>query len=256
MSEETRLPALRRAGDGEPVVLLHGFGGGKEQWEPLMAALAAHALAYDLPGHGEAATWDGFERPAVTRDAVLRDWDARGIERSHLVGHSRGGAMAALIAMKAPDRIASLTFVAPGGFGPEIADEELALFAAARSEGELRDAMLQLFRPQRPSRRAVGELASRRDERTVENLLRLRETMTSDGRQATLDLARLHDRAFPIVVIWGDEDAVLPASQAHAIGEREVVHVVPGAGHMLPQTHPRTLADILLTTMGATSASS
>ena len=121
-------------GDGAPVVLLHGFGGSHRAWTPIQQSLSAETrvLAYDLPGHGDSFGFPDAGPPKVAANAILADLDARGIASAHFAGHSMGGAIAALTALFQPQRVASLTLLSPGGFGPEINQRLLKRYAAAK----------------------------------------------------------------------------------------------------------------------------
>jgi pimeloyl-ACP methyl ester carboxylesterase len=85
---------------GDPVVLVHGFGGDKNSWlfvqQPLAEHHAVHAL--DLPGHGASDKEVGDGSLASLADTVVGFLDALGISRAHLVGHSLGGAVVAAVA--------------------------------------------------------------------------------------------------------------------------------------------------------------
>jgi pyruvate dehydrogenase E2 component (dihydrolipoamide acetyltransferase) len=107
---------------------VHGVGGWAENWSEAIERVAAsgrRAVAFDLPGFGDSTKVDGARYfdpqapfyPAVV-DGVRR---ALGLEHPHLVGHSLGGGIAAVTAVVHPDAWCSLTLVAPGGFGPDIA---------------------------------------------------------------------------------------------------------------------------------------
>ena len=103
-------------------MLVHGFGADLNAWMFNQPALAEgrRVVALDLPGHGgsvkEVGAGDAESFAAAITDAVA----ALGIERFHLVGHSMGGAIALVLAGTMPDRVASLTLLAPAGLGPEI----------------------------------------------------------------------------------------------------------------------------------------
>lgn len=233
---------------GSPLVLLlHGFGGSRAQWEPLQRRLAeaeARSVALDLPGHGDALGGSYGLSTIDARNAVVAEIERRG-KTVHLVGHSRGGAIAALVAMKAPERVASLTLLAPGGFGPEIAEAELRAHASARTADEVRAALLPLYHPARPSRRAVAaQVAWRERPDAVPTLERIAETLSENGVQGQLDLRRLANAPFPVTVVWGERDAVLPASQAHAAPGADT-RILPGLGHMLMDEAPDAIAAII-----------
>lgn len=93
-------------------VLIHGGTFAGDCWAPLLPHLDGAAIAPDLPGRRDNVADHG----KVTLDdcvrSVLRDMDLAGIDRADLVGHSLGGATTAAIAAHAPDRVASLSFLA------------------------------------------------------------------------------------------------------------------------------------------------
>src|SRR5690606_18296524 len=101
--------------------------------------LAEHraTIAYDLPGHGGSLNYPGAGSAKTAANAVLDDLRSRGIERAHLVGHSMGGAVASLVALFDAKRVASLTLLAPGGFGPDINRRLLTRYAAAETREQL-----------------------------------------------------------------------------------------------------------------------
>ncbi|HWH26953.1 MAG TPA: alpha/beta hydrolase [Pseudolysinimonas sp.] len=106
--------AYRRSGSGEPLVFIHGMGLANS-WLSSEAKLAEHfdVIAPQLPGFGKTA------RPAWYRtldDFVVHLADvlnAFGLDKVHLVGHSLGGITVGAFAATYPERIASLTVVAP-----------------------------------------------------------------------------------------------------------------------------------------------
>jgi 2-hydroxy-6-oxonona-2,4-dienedioate hydrolase len=107
------------AGEGHPVILLHGSGPGATGWSnfsPNIATLAEdfRVLALDAPGWGQsdAATSDDYDHPA----AVLELMDTLGIEKAALVGNSMGGMTAITFAARYPDRISHLITMGPGSF--------------------------------------------------------------------------------------------------------------------------------------------
>ena len=99
-----------QAGDGPPLVFIHGVGMHAGFWAPQLAAFAQHytVLAYDTLGHGSSALPPA--RPTLTDySSQLRDLlDARGLRRIHLVGHSMGALIALDFALTYPDRVAAV----------------------------------------------------------------------------------------------------------------------------------------------------
>jgi pimeloyl-ACP methyl ester carboxylesterase len=98
---------------GDPVVLLHSLGLARESWRPTAETLAAAAMVYalDLPGHGDSP---GPRLMLTIEDyaKVVADFCAAGgMPRVHLVGNSFGSVVAAEVAARFPDLVASLVLV-------------------------------------------------------------------------------------------------------------------------------------------------
>jgi pyruvate dehydrogenase E2 component (dihydrolipoamide acetyltransferase) len=224
---------------GEPVVLVHGFGGDKNSWlfvqQPLSESHTVHAL--DLPGHGASGKDVGDGSLDTLADTVLGFLDVVGAERAHLVGHSLGGAAVAAVAARAPDRVASLTLLAPAGFGPEIDAEYLRGFAAASSRRELKPLLGRLFADESlVTRQLVDDLLRyKRLDGVSEALHTLLRTLLDGDRQGLDTPALLSGVKAPVTVIWGTADRIVPVPDGVKV-ERV------NAGHML---HMEAAADVL-----------
>ena len=105
--------------DAPAVLLLHGFGSSLETWETWSTALSAHlrVLRLDLPGSGLSPP-DSRQDYSDARSIALIGalLDARGIQKTHLVGHSIGGRIAWTLAATEPQRVDKLVLLAPDGF--------------------------------------------------------------------------------------------------------------------------------------------
>ncbi|MGC7102300.1 acetoin dehydrogenase dihydrolipoyllysine-residue acetyltransferase subunit [Amycolatopsis lurida] len=233
-------------GEGaEQVVLVHGYGGDKNSWlfvqEPLSENAVVHAL--DLPGHGESTKDVGDGSVDVLAAAVLGFLREKGIERVHLVGHSLGGAVVTAVAAKEPGRVASLTLVAPAGYGTEINAGYLRGFAAAKSRRELKPHLGDLFAdPAQATRQLADDLMKyKRLDGVDEALTALLGTLL-DGDSPGIDalpwLSGLDKR---VEVVWGVRDAVLPVANAAVLGDR--VRRVEDAGHMVHLEKPGAVVD-------------
>jgi len=253
------LYATEQGNGSKVIVLLHGFGGGHDVWRDVSGALAngARTLAYDLPGHGLSLDFPGAGPAKVAANAVLADLAARGIKRAHLVGHSMGGAIAALMASTEPARIASLTLLAPGGFGHEINAALLRRFAAAVERDEIRACLAAMSGPQPgPTGPTVAVLFEMRvSAGPRRGRVEIAAAMTRDGRQGLIPREWLEALNMPVMVAWGTDDAVLPVTQADDLPAHFHRHHVLNAGHMLVEEAPDLVAEIIRRNMNRRSRS-
>ena len=235
--------------DGPPIVLLHGFGTDHRAWREVRPYLESdrQVLAFDLPGHGQSLGRSRSGNAGVAAKVVLQNLTDMNIEAAHLACHSMGGAAAALMALMAPQRVHSLTLLAPGGFGPEVNHRLLRRFAAASEEAEIALLLEQFFGWRNPLPAGLAaELAGMR--RVEGQLAVLQDIVASlfDGDvQKMLPVEKLAAGPFPVKVVWGTQDRVLPTRQAHKLPGRIAVHIFENAGHMLPYEIPGDVAHLI-----------
>lgn len=224
---------LSGAGDRTPVLLIHGFGGDANNWLFNVGALSGTRPVYsiDLPGHGGSGKTLATGTVTELADAVADFIAAIGLERLHLVGHSLGGAVASLVALAAPARIASLTLISPLGLGPEVNAGYITGFAGAGTRREMREVSGALFaNPALVTADLIEALLRyKRLDGVSEALEALAGNMLADGAQAIRLPDALFSASFPLQVIWGVEDAIVPPIHAKRAASH---HLIEGAGHM------------------------
>ena len=240
-------------GEGEEVVVLvHGYGGDANSWlfvqEPLATGRSVYAL--DLPGHGSSSKDVGDGSVDTLAGAVLGTLSALGIEHAHLVGHSLGAAVVAVAAATAPQRVRSLTLVAPVGLGPDIDAEYIRGFAAAVSRRELKPLVGRLFADESlVTRHLIDDLLRYKRIDGVDTALhRLVDTLLDGDRQRIDTSPRLAGIDMPTVVVWGREDHIIPPSNIKAVGN---VHLVDHAGHMVHMERPAEVRRAVEEAIGA-----
>lgn len=111
------------AGEGHPLVMLHGSGPGATGWSnfgPNMKALSDtfRVIAPDMPGWGESEAVKPEERDHV--GAALQLLDSLGIEKAAFIGNSMGGLTSIKLAAQHPDRISHLITMGAGAPGPSL----------------------------------------------------------------------------------------------------------------------------------------
>jgi pyruvate dehydrogenase E2 component (dihydrolipoamide acetyltransferase) len=223
-------------GTGEtPIVFLHGFGGDLGNWVFVQLGLESRArtIAFDLPGHGGSGkSMSGIASLGDLASVMLDALDATGIPRAHVVGHSMGGLVAALMVEQEPERMASLTLLAPPGFGPSVDSAFLDEFIAARKRPDMVRVASRLFNdPGLVGRDMIKALLRYKRLDGVEAALRLladalKNVEVNRGVQA------LSGYAGPVKIVWGAADAVIPAPDPNAFPSGIQVQLLDTVGHM------------------------
>lgn len=231
--------ALRvaRAGSGEgpPVVLIHGYAGDLTSWAFNIPALAAHApvIAMDLPGHGGSDKNVGDGALATLAKAVAGALGVLGVDRAHLVGHSLGAAVAARLAADAPERVASLTLIAPAYLpGGTLCEAFLTGLVDGSRVRDLTPWLQMLTAdPSLITREMVEQVVKfKRLDGAEEALAALRDRMLegSDRAQLQADLARISHA----VVIASHADRIVGAPDGTGLPPGFEIVWIDEAGHM------------------------
>lgn len=250
--------AVVEAGDAEapPVVLLSGGFTSSYLWRGLIPLLSPwmRVIAPDLLGSGDSDSPEGADlRLPAQADNIRSLLEALDLERSALVGHGRGGGVAQLLAVDGG--VDALVLIDPIAFGawpsPPIADLRSRLadvdtdfvrswfgtfFDVGMGHRErLSDADLQEYR--RPFERSDG----------VQRFVRIASAFDGEG---LVDLEpRLAQLEIPAFVLWGEDDAFLPAHLAERLGDAlpwASVALLPGCGHFLLEDAPETVAPLIV----------
>jgi pyruvate dehydrogenase E2 component (dihydrolipoamide acetyltransferase) len=224
------------SGDAEPVLFIHGFGGDLSSWMLAQPAVAMSrpTHAFDLPGHGQSSMTVGSGSVRLLADATLALMDALSIAQAHLIGHSMGGAIALLLAASKPERVTSVTGIAPGGLGPELNRLFIDGFIAANRRKPMTEALGMLFaHPELVSRAMIEEaLRYKRRDGVPEGLAAIAAAnFTAAGQKAGLRGVLPSIKA-PIQLIWGNADRIIPIAQVDGIPANIAVHRLEGVGHM------------------------
>ncbi len=221
---------------GEPIIFIHGFGGDLNNWmfnqEEFSSSHATYAI--DLPGHGGSTKEVGDGDAASLAAAILAFMDAKDIRRAHLVGHSLGGGLALALALDHPERVASVTAIAPAGIGPDINMTYIDGFIAEKRAKKLRPMLEMLVaNPELISKDMVEDvLKFKRLDGVDQALARLRDGCFAAGQQKLTLRDRLDALRLPVEVVVGGKDRILAASHADGLPTGIKVTRFPDAGHM------------------------
>jgi pimeloyl-ACP methyl ester carboxylesterase len=242
----------------EAILLLHGQPGSGRDWARVVALLdpGRPAFAPDRPGWGEHGDAAGIE---ANGRAALSLLDARRISRATVVGHSFGAGVAGWLAVHHPDRVGRLVLVAPAANASSLyeADRLLALplvgsLASATILGATGLALCIA-----PLRRQLADRFTV-DASYLGSLARIllspsswrafvieQRAMVSDLPALELELHRITAQT---VIVAGSADRTIPPHAVRMLceqipGARFVL--IAGAGHLLPQLHPKRLAEVI-----------
>ncbi len=102
--------SYRHAGEGPPLMLIHGWGGSSRYWQYTMEHFASmrHVYAPDIPGYGQSPPIEGESSSERLAETVIEFADTLGIEQFDLVAHSFGGSIVAHLAARWPERVRRL----------------------------------------------------------------------------------------------------------------------------------------------------
>ena len=215
----------RVAGDGPPLVLLHGLAASSHWWSAVLPRLseryACHLL--DVPRFGAAL------HPDETAEWVGAWMDAARLERVRLVGHSIGGAAAARLSALRPELVEALALVSPAGMpsGRRPAGYALPLLAAVRmaTPGFLVRLSVDALRAGPAAIVRGGLYAARADVREQARAIQA-----------------------PTLLLWGDRDPLVPFALAdewrRALPSARLV-VLPGVGHVPMVERPQPVVEAL-----------
>jgi pimeloyl-ACP methyl ester carboxylesterase len=108
-------------GEGEPLLLLHGFMGTDATWDPIAEDLASDYMVIlpHLRGHGQSTNPSGEFTHRVAAQDVFGLLDALGIERARAAGHSTGGMTLLHMATDQPDRVTDMALLGATTYYPE-----------------------------------------------------------------------------------------------------------------------------------------
>ena len=224
-----------------PLVLVHGFMGGSDQWA-LQAPLAeARTLVpLDLPGFGRNADMDPVDSIEGFARWALGELTKRGITHFDLLGHSMGGMIVQEMIHQAPERIDRLILYATGSIGdlPGRFEPIETSMARAREDGA-----------ESTARRIAATWFLERDAATeYQSCASIAAMAGLDAILAGLEAMRNWsgtDRLFRIdaesLILWGDRDRTYAWPQIETLWTRipnSHLGVVPGAAHAVHMERP------------------
>ena len=248
------------AGEGDPLVLVHGLGGAAANWLALAPLLlpGRRLIVPELPGHGGSSPLPAAPSLSPYADRLGLLLDHEGAAPAAVVGHSLGGAVALRLALRRPEAVSALVLAAAAGISSSTRSARYALTITG---------ILKPGRKIAPHRRRVARSALLKrlvfgrwgasdpaalPPELVEALLAgpARHTDTVSAAKALVrdDLRpELEHVRCPVLVLWGARDNQLPVDDAfdYARRLRAQLRVIADCGHLLIVERPAACADAI-----------
>lgn len=236
-------------GEGEPLLLINGFGSSSATWRPEFLdglARSFRLIAFDNRGTGQTDQPDAPYSLAMMADDAAGLLDALGIGRAHVMGLSMGGMIAQELALRHPEKIAGLVLGCTncGGRASVQAGEEtlnLLMIPEGMDPHEAaRRAWPASYTPEfiAANRDLLEEAFARAIVHPTPLYARTRQ-MEAIRAWGTFD--RLDQITAPTLVVTGDRDALVPPRNSEILRERiggSRLVTIAGAAHNFASSHP------------------
>ncbi|MGB9148761.1 MAG: alpha/beta hydrolase [Burkholderiales bacterium] len=243
--------AYLEGGEGEPLMLLHGFGANKDNFTRVARLLTSHyrVIVPDHIGFGESAhPPDADYSPAGQAIRLRALAKALGIEKLHLGGSSMGGHIALTYAALYPAEVNSLWLIDSGGAWTAPASEMAALLnetgqnpLMAKSEEEFAGIFSFVMSDRPFILRPMLNVLARERMRNFALEDRIFRRIKADSVEARID-----GMTTPTLIVWGEKDRVIHVETAgilHKLLPNSRVIMMPGIGHLPMIERPRQCAE-------------
>lgn len=255
-----------RAGEGRPLLLLHGLVGSAQNWRQNITYLAGQASVYaiDLPNMGESERVSGLDASLESiADRVAAFMDAMGLDVVDVAGHSHGGAVTMMLAARHPHRVRRLILFAPANPYCDLGRQLIGFYQTRIGIWLARQipwlpralkftALTRMYGdPSRARKEALdGYTAGLRVPGTIDHVLNIVNGWHPDMARLRSALNNLADK--PTLLIWGDRDRTVGLGSARELQRtltRSSLMVLPGVGHIpfeeMPDACNRAMLDWL-----------
>lgn len=246
--------AYLEGGKGEPLILIHGFGGNKDQFLGVAPELVSRyrLILIDLPGFGESSKIKGISyRPKDQADRLDAFTQKLGLDSFHLGGNSMGGQISLFYAAAHPEKVKSLWLLAPSGLwdGPlsvagELVQQGKKAPLLVKSEKDFNELMAFVLEKPYPMPKAFMRILARQrmDNFELEKAM-ARDMVSQNVRE---DITGLET---PTLLAWGTKDRMVnpeTAEEMQKLMPAAEIALMEGVGHIpMLEAPKRMVADFL-----------
>ena len=267
--------AVRHAGHGPAILLIHGMAGSSTTWQPIIGRLAERftVICPDLPGHGRSDKPRGDYSLGAYASGLRDLLRELGCERATIVGQSLGGGIAMQFTYQYPQFCARMVLVGSGGLGNEV----LPLLRALTFPGV--EYLLPVAFPSfvRDGVESAASFVSRFGLRASPQVVEIWRSYSSltdpETRLAFVQTLRsvidlrgqrvsAEDKLYlaadiPTMIVWGERDPIIPVSHAYRAHEAmpgSRLEIFADTGHFPHCEEPERFAGLLVEFIDSTRA--
>ena len=255
--------------DGPALLLVHGSNASLHTWEPWVAELGGtyRIVNMDLPGHGLTGRVPGDDYSREGMAAFVHELtEMLGLTRFAIGGNSMGGGISALYALEHPQRVSALILVNSAGV-PVARDDTDPPLAFRLARMPVLSKAMRYVLPRSVVEEGVRKVFVDQSKVTDEMVARYLDLSLHEGnrdatrirfasyagRDEAAFAARLDAIEMPTLIIWGDQDLLIPVAAAHAFKERiphaELV-IYENVGHVPMEEVPMESAGAVAAFLG------
>jgi 3-oxoadipate enol-lactonase len=238
---------VEQAGEGRPLLLIHGFPFNHEMWRPQLAAFANNwqVIAPDLRGHGQSTPTQGPYSMDLLADDCAGILEKLRVTQPVIVcGLSMGGYVSFAFYRRYPEMVAGLILAATRA-GADTEEAKIKRDSAAQLTEK--EGTQPVIGSMLPIVLAPNTYQERPD--LVAQVEKIMAQTSPDGMVSALmgmkyrpdSLSTLKKFKFPTLVIHGADDQIIPTSEAeamHAAIKGSQLEIIPKAGHLLNLEQP------------------
>jgi pimeloyl-ACP methyl ester carboxylesterase len=232
-------------GQGEPVILIHGFASNAEMWRTLSAELSQdhQVIALDCRGHGKSDKPHAPEQYGIEMvNDVVRLMDHLHISKAHIIGYSMGGAIATKMLIEHPDRFITAVIGGSAGYRAGDPDRDAPLVKYLQSGMSFSEAMIAAIPPGTPPPSTEQREAMKRMDSTQDPKALAAQRLGNKG--LTVDYKSFTANKVPTLVIYGGNDNPEKFTDLKKVLAKGEFKIIAGAGHGGAVQSPEFLENI------------
>ncbi len=245
-------------GEGEPIVLIHGFALDKRQWDPQVEELVSNGhrvLTYDMRGFGESDLPVNIYSHEDDLSALLNHLSVE--EKVHIVGSSFGATTAMEFATKHPEKIKALTLLAPSP-GPNFPQEDSPFprFGQLAREGKLEQLKEEMLAHESMASLQNHPDALNQASEMIESYLKksggwhfINNDPAVAAEEGGLTEEKMSEITCPTQILFGSEDyefSEIAAEFVHKNIDNSNIQKIEGLGHLANLENPHAINNAIL----------